>query len=550
MRSSSEISEVSEWRERFGGAALVTGACSGIGKAFAKALAARGMDLVLVSRERERLEVYAHELEAQFRIRAVAMMVDLSRPDAAQTIRARAEAAGLSVGLLINNAGYALYGPFAGQDPVEQAGMVDVNCRAPLSLARTFAPDMIARRRGGIVFVASTAAYQPTPHMAVYAATKVFDLFLAEALWAELGRHGVDVLALSPGHARTEFQARSGDPVRNPPGGIALPEEIVATALSALGRKPTAIHGLRNIALAIFVRILPRTTVLRLALRHFEQLDAEFSPGKEVARVRPRLPASTDGRFARGVARMLAAFLAVSFIDLVVCSLLTHKLRFWFPAWLDAHWDTDPNTWVTYSQSYASGIVFIPLLAFEVVREFVPRVAIKMRTAFFAGTLGLLAFLGWWKGGLMLRYHKQEEAIAWIALTAVTWSLLRIGEELPALMANVKPRQLAAGLARGVSIFFLVMAVVDPLLCVGVQHLPWSKGLIVEVSFFVPAGIILWALASRLKSRGRRARAAGERAQPIAGKIISYVHGTSPASPPASSAAPVANDAFANQVAD
>jgi uncharacterized protein len=514
-----EGGQVSEWTERFGGAALVTGACSGIGKAFARALAERGMDLVLVSRERERLGVFARTLQAEHAIRAVAVTADLARPDAAEVVRAGAHAAGLSVGLLINNAGYAVYGPFIHQDPDEQAGMVDVNCRAPLSLARTFAPDMVARRRGGMIFVASTAAYQPTPHLAVYSATKVFDLFLAEALWGELGRHGVEVLGISPGHARTEFQARSGDPVTHPPGGVALPEEIVATALSALGRKPSAIHGLRNAGLSVLVRVLPKKTVIHLALRYFERLDFEYRGAKhspikgsdtgtqlvlqELAASRfssKHGPASGDGRFVRDVARMIIAFLAVGFIDLVVCSLLTHKLRFWFPAWIDAHWDTRPDARVTYSQSYAAGIIFIPLMAMTVMREFVPKAAPAMRRAFIAGTICVLAFILWWKGGLMLRYHKEAEAVAWAALTAVTWGLLRIGEELPARMARVKPRRLAAGLARGVSIFFLVMAFLDPILCVGVQGLQWSRGLCIEVGFFVPAGLILWGLASRLKS--------------------------------------------------
>ncbi len=490
----------SVWSERFGGAALVTGASSGIGEAFARALAARGMDLVLVARGRERLEVLARALEAEHRIRAVAVAVDLAHPDAAQAVRAGAEAAGLSVGLLINNAGYSVYGPFTEQEPAEQAGMVDVNCRAPVSLARAFAPEMVARGRGGIVFVSSTAAYQPTPHLAVYAATKVFDLFLAEALWAELARHGVEVLGLSPGHTPTEFQARSGDPVSSPPGGVARPDEIVATALSALGRKPSTIHGLRNTALAVLVRVLPRTVVLQSALRYFERLDSARSKVEDDAWVRPRLPTFADGRFARAVARMLIAFLAVGFIDLVVCSLLTHKLRFWFPAWIDARWDSRPDSWVTYSQSYAAGIVFIPVLAAEVVREFVPRVAGAARTAFAAGTVAVLAFFVWWKGGLMLQYHKEQEAVAWAVLTAVTWGLIRLGEELPARVARVMPQRLAAGLARGVAVFFLLMAVIDPVLSVGVQDLPWSKGLFVEIGFFVPAGFALWGLARWLSA--------------------------------------------------
>ena len=308
------------WSSRFGGAAIVTGASSGIGAAFAWALAARGMDLVLVARGEDRLVALAGAIKAKHAVRAVVVATDLARPDSAEVIRAAVEAAGLSVGLLVNNAGYGLYGPFTEQDPADQAAMIDVNCRAPASLARTFAPEMKARGRGGIIFVSSTAAYQPTPYLATYAATKAFDLFIAEALWAELSEHGVEVLALSPGYTRTGFQVRSGEPIRNPPGGVATPDEIVATALAALGRKPSVIHGLRNVAMAGLIHVLPRTIVMRGAIRYFDRL-VRTRPRVEIGPpTRPMQPASADGRFVRSVVRLLVAFLSVAFIDLVVCS--------------------------------------------------------------------------------------------------------------------------------------------------------------------------------------------------------------------------------------
>lgn len=481
---------------------MITGASSGIGEAFAWALAARGMNLILVAREGERLDLLARTLETAYEIRAVPMAIDLADPDVAQTVRAGARAAGLSVGLLINNAGYGIFGDFIGQDPAEQTGMIDVNCRAPVALAREFAPEMVAKGRGGIIFVASTAAYQPTPYFSVYAATKVFDLFMGEALWAELKQHGVEVLALSPGHVRTGFQARSGDPVTNPPGGVSRPEDIVATALSALGRKPSAISGLRNIAVAALVHLLPRAVVMNSAMSYFKSLKpAGQIIGVGAAMQRP--VSSGDGRFARSVVRLLVAFLAVSFIDLVVCSLLTHKLRFWFPAWIDAHWDSRPDSWVTYSQSYLAGIVFIPVLVAAVMREFIPKVAAGRRIAIVAGTAAVFTFIAWWKGGLMLKYHMESEALAWVVLTAVIWGLIRLGEELPARMAWVSPRRLTTWLARCVSIFFLVLAVADPVMCVGIQGLPWSKGVFAEIGFSVPAGIALWAFARRLSIENR-----------------------------------------------
>lgn len=230
------------------------------------------MDVVLVARRHDRLVELARALESEHRIRAVVVAVDLARPDAAQVIRDEVDAAELAVGLLVNSAGYGMFGDFAGQDAAELAAMIDVNCRAPVALARTFAPDMVARGRGGIIFVSSIAACQPTPFLSVYAATKSFDLFVAEALWAELSRHGVDVLAVSPGHVPTGFQARSGDPVTHPHGGVARPEEIVETALAALGRRPSVIQGWRNAAVAALVRLVPRTIVLRGAVRYFDNL--------------------------------------------------------------------------------------------------------------------------------------------------------------------------------------------------------------------------------------------------------------------------------------
>jgi short-subunit dehydrogenase len=139
------------WSERFGGAALITGASSGIGEAFAQALAARGMDLILVARGREQLEALARALETEHKVRAVVVAVDLAHANVAQIVRAEAEAVGLSVGLLVNNAGFGLFGHFVEQDPTALADMIDVNCRAPVALARVFAPDMVAKGRGGII---------------------------------------------------------------------------------------------------------------------------------------------------------------------------------------------------------------------------------------------------------------------------------------------------------------------------------------------------------------------------------------------------------------
>lgn len=489
---------MTSWKERYGGAAVVTGASSGIGQAFARALASRGMDVVLVARRSDRLETLAKELRAAHRVSAVPVAADLSRPESIGEIEGALKENGLTAGLLVNNAGFGLMGPFEEQDPAKVTAMVEVNCRAPIALARSFSPGMVARGRGGIIFVASTAAYQPSPYLATYGATKGFDLLVAEALWAELAPKGVDVLGLSPGYTETEFQDQAGGELASP-GGTARPEDVVETALAALGQKPSVIHGFRNAALATLATLAPRAMVAKAAARH---LSASPNSSPRTFRAQVSGERRGGGQFERDVVRMIATFLAVSLIDVVVGSLLTGKFRFWFPNWIDASWATRPDARITYSQSYISGIFFIPFLAASAMREFLPRAAASARTLVVGLTIAVLAFIVWWKGGLMIEHHKEREAVGWLALTAIVWGVVRLGENLPRLLATVTPRDVAARVAGGVATFFLVMAVLDPMLTVAVQGLPWSKGLFVEMGFFIPAGVVLAVVAARLRGQG------------------------------------------------
>lgn len=252
--------------ERFGGAALVTGASAGIGESFARALAERGMDVILVARRAERLEALAGELRARCSVRAEPIAEDLTHANAASRLRAAVSERGLSVGLLVNNAGFGQFGPFVDEDPEQAVRMVDLNCRAPVALTHAFLPEMLARGRGGIVFVASTAAYQPVPWYAVYAATKAFDLMLAEALWVELRDRGIDVLAISPGYTRTEFHAVAGVQNLASPSEMG-PDEVVGDALRALGKKPSVVAGFMNKLSAVGAKLGPRALVARTAGR-------------------------------------------------------------------------------------------------------------------------------------------------------------------------------------------------------------------------------------------------------------------------------------------
>ncbi|MFQ5748437.1 MAG: SDR family NAD(P)-dependent oxidoreductase, partial [Planctomycetota bacterium] len=201
---------------RYGPWALVTGASSGLGRAFAAALGGRGLNLLLVARRGDRLGELAAGLAAASRgghpeggprgapgFEALPVPLDLTAPDALPRLR---EAAGeREIGLLVSNAGFGYCGGFAEQDPERVREMVRLNCEVPALLARAFLPPMRARGRGGMILVASTAAYQATPWMALYGATKGFDLLLGEALGAEFAPRGVDVLTVSPGHTDTEF---------------------------------------------------------------------------------------------------------------------------------------------------------------------------------------------------------------------------------------------------------------------------------------------------------------------------------------------------------
>jgi len=190
--------------------ALVTGASAGIGEALAVELAAAGVNLVLTARRKDRLDALASRLGGEFGVQTKIIVADLEQPDAPANIFAETEGAGLPIDILVNNAGFGYYGEFAKGEPARQAAMVQVNCAAVVLLTNLFLPKMIARKRGDVLIVASTAAYQPVAYLATYAATKVFDRYLAEALAEEVKRHGVRVSALCPGPTESEFGRVAG----------------------------------------------------------------------------------------------------------------------------------------------------------------------------------------------------------------------------------------------------------------------------------------------------------------------------------------------------
>lgn len=242
--------------------ALVTGASAGLGEEFARQLAVRGRQLVLVARRKDRLDALAAELG-----KARSLELDLSRPGAAALLMADIAAHDETVDLLVNNAGFGLAGRFAELDGPRQREMIDLNCGALTELAHAVLPGMIARKAGGILNVASTAAFQPGPSMAVYFATKAFILSFSEALHDEVKRHGIRVSCLCPGPTRTEFRSVSGFNRKGPTGRISADAvSVVKAGLDGLERnKAVVVPGLSNKLIAQVHRFLPRAIVRRAA---------------------------------------------------------------------------------------------------------------------------------------------------------------------------------------------------------------------------------------------------------------------------------------------
>src|ERR1700741_2386938 len=209
-----------EWRNKW---ALVTGASAGIGLALATELAAGGTHLVLPARRRDRLEALAQGLKKAHAIEAEIFVADLAQRDAPEKIYAFTRQKGLAIELLINNAGFGQYGEVTQVDTQRLLDMVQVNCSAVVHLTRLYLPDMVARRRGDVLILASTAAFQAVPYITTYAATKAFDLLFAEGLAEEMKPHGIRVCALCPGSTESEFHVVAGRSrllkrTRKPPG--------------------------------------------------------------------------------------------------------------------------------------------------------------------------------------------------------------------------------------------------------------------------------------------------------------------------------------------
>lgn len=251
-----------------GGTTLITGASSGLGVEFAKRFAARGSNLVLVARRADRLEQLAAELRASANVHIEVLPADLGVPGAALALRNELEHRKIRITSLINNAGFGSHGAFDVADPERMAGEMQLNVGAVVELSRTFMPQLL-QGRGALVMVASTAAYQPTPGMAVYGATKAFVLSFTEALWAEARGTGLRVLAVSPGSTKTEFFDVVGTDDASV-GRQQTPAQVIDAALRELDRtngRPSIVSGRINRITALSTRLLSRRALARTSAR-------------------------------------------------------------------------------------------------------------------------------------------------------------------------------------------------------------------------------------------------------------------------------------------
>ncbi len=260
--------------------AVVTGASSGIGEQFARVLAARGYDLVVCARRRERLEALARELRVACRTQLHTLAADLSNPVGVDDLIAAVEKLDRPIDLLINNAGFGSYGAFDRLPIEREVKMVDLNVRALVALTGAFLPGMIKRKSGAIIQVASTTSFQPVPYMAVYGATKAFVLSFSEAVAAECAGTGVQVLSVCPGHTPTEFQQISG--VNNRPSRTISQrvEDVVHEALRALDtpKANVVVTGWPNRITSQLPRLVPRRLVRWAIERAFRPRSPEQDP--------------------------------------------------------------------------------------------------------------------------------------------------------------------------------------------------------------------------------------------------------------------------------
>lgn len=249
-----------DFTTRYGRWGIVAGASEGLGAAFARALARRGMNVVLLARRPQVLDAFAEGLRAEYGVEVRTVAVDLADPEFPTLVQRTTGT--LEIGVAVYNAAFAPVGEFVERPPEDLVRVVDVNVRGPVLFTRAFAPPMVARKRGALVLVSSLAGLQGAPRIATYAASKAFGAVLAEGLWAELRRHGVDVVAAVAGAIRTPnyFRATGSDA----PGTLDADEFAESTIASLAGGPRVVVGWFNKLVTWVFTRLLPRRLAIAI----------------------------------------------------------------------------------------------------------------------------------------------------------------------------------------------------------------------------------------------------------------------------------------------
>lgn len=246
------------FKEKYGPYALVAGGSYGLGYAFAQAIAACGLNLVLIAREEERLKAAAARLKETYKIDVISVAADMADYE---NVKKRIGALNVSIGLLVYNAAFAPIGLFENTAEDRLALAAAVNVKAPLLLTKLISEQMIRQKRGGIVLMSSLAGAQGSPNLAAYAATKSFNRVLAEGLWKELRPHGIDVIACCAGAILTPGY-RQAEKTKPAPGTLEA-DTVAEQTLNALGRGPIVVPGITNkIGHFVLTRVLSRKAAI------------------------------------------------------------------------------------------------------------------------------------------------------------------------------------------------------------------------------------------------------------------------------------------------
>ncbi|MBI3388195.1 MAG: SDR family NAD(P)-dependent oxidoreductase [Deltaproteobacteria bacterium] len=258
------------FHSKYGPWALVAGASVGLGAEYARQIAAHGLNLVLLDRDGEPLRATADEIQSRYGVKTKAVTLDLARADLVAVLQP--QVADIEIGLVVYNAAIGTVAPFLEIQPAHFEMMVDVNCCGPLRLAHALLPAMVSRGRGGLILMSSMSGNVGSTQLAVYAASKAFNLVLADALWAEMRPHGVDVLAVQPGSTRTPGWLSSQKAGEDEMMPAMEPAEVVREALATLGVEPVVVAGDANKQGAAMLASLPRRQAIELVSAITEKL--------------------------------------------------------------------------------------------------------------------------------------------------------------------------------------------------------------------------------------------------------------------------------------